>query len=214
MRGMTGATGHVFGQLDGLASCVEADLQIPTDLEQVQIGKNFEGYSQAEQVEKLASVLNGIEGLKFDNWEGLTFDERLQVLQEIENQAAALGGRAPLQVTAHDYGEQGSIFTAGQMSWNTKEILINEKILKQNSLQAEGNVLDTVLHEGRHAYQFSNLYEKRTEPSNEKYQSWVMNQKTGYLTCERFGFERYSMQPLELDARVIAEEVRANVSYR
>ena len=159
-------------------------------------------------------MLNDMDGLKFDNWEGLTLDERLQVLQEVENQAAVLGGRAPLRVTAHDYGEQGSIYTAGQMRWNTKEILINEKILMQNSLQAEGNVLDTVLHEGRHAYQFSNLYEKRTEPSNEKYQSWLMNQKTGYLTCERFGFERYSMQPLELDARVFAEEVRANVSYR
>lgn len=214
MKGMAGAMVHGLGQLDGLASYLEADLQIPANLEQIRTGGNFEGYAQAEQVEKLTSALNDMDGLKFDNWEGLTLSERLQVLQEVENQAAALGGRTPLRVTAHDFGDQGSIYTAGQMRWQTKEILINEKMLMQNSLQAEGNVLDTVLHEGRHAYQFSNLYEKRTEPSDEKYQSWLMNQKTGYLTCDKFGFERYSMQPLELDARVFAEEVRANVSYR
>lgn len=224
MVGTGGMTTHDLGQHDGLAPYLESGLQNPAQFEQLQAGQAFEGYaqtgqafegySQAEQIENLSAALNEMEALKIDHWEGLTFDERLEALQEAENQAAALGGRMPLKVTAYNYGDQGSVFTAGQMRWNTREILINDKLLMQNGLQAEGNLLDTVLHEGRHAYQFSNMYEKRTEPSDEKYKSWVMNQNTGYLPCQLYGFERYSMQPMELDARVFTEEVRANVSYR
>ena len=92
---------------------------------------------------------------------------------------------------------------------------MNVHLLKQDSLTSLRECTDTILHEGRHAYQWSNLYVRRTEPNDELYNSWRMNiLETGYLSCDRFGFQRYSMQPVELDARVFAADTRANLYYR
>lgn len=175
----------------------------------------YEGLNESEQIEKMADYLNGVNEIKYDNWEKLSLNERLNVMQDIENKAAEIEGRVPLQVKGvQSESSSNQIFTAGRMDWGNRSLEINVNLLEQNSLRALNNCVDTVLHEGRHAYQWSNLMVRRTEPSDEKFNAWNMNLNTGYLACEKFGFERYSMQPVELDARVFAEEIRSKISYR
>lgn len=175
----------------------------------------YEGLDELEQVEKMADYLEGIDEIKYENWEKLSLDERLNVMQDIENKAAEIGGRIPLQVRGVQLGNpQGQLFSAGRMVWENQSLEMNVDLLNQDSMQALNTCLDTVLHEGRHAYQWSNMMVRRTERSNEKFNAWCMNLNTGYLPCEQFGFERYSMQPVELDARLFSEEVRSKLTYR
>lgn len=175
----------------------------------------YEGLDELEQVEKMADYLESMDEVKYENWEKLSLDERLNVMQDIENKAAEIGGRAPLQVRGVQLGNpSGQIFSAGRMVWENQSLEINAELLGQDSLQALNACVDTVLHEGRHAYQYSNMMVRRTELSDEKFNAWCMNLNTGYLSCEQFGFERYSMQPIELDARVFSEEVRSKITYR
>jgi len=179
-----------------------------------QVAKRFEALSQAEQVDAVAERMNAMDGLRYENWEKLTLDERLEALQEIENAAAAASCRTPMKITPATYQNTGQVVTMGQMDWANRQILINADVLRQDSFQCYSKCLNTVLHEGRHAYQWSNVYEQRTEPGDERYQSWVMNLETGYVSAERFGFAHYCMQPVELDAREFAEDVLAKVNYR
>lgn len=207
---------RMTGGMTGFGSANLEAVDMQPALELIDI-RRCEGLAQAEQIREMSSYLENMDALKYDNWEKLTLDERLEALQSIENKAASLSGRDPLQVVAVDLGgpDRQGVMTQGQMNWASRQIEMNVHLLKQDSLTSLRECTDTILHEGRHAYQWSNLYVRRTEPNDELYNSWRMNiLETGYLSCDRFGFQRYSMQPVELDARVFAADTRANLYYR
>lgn len=173
----------------------------------------YEGLEETDQIEKIVSFLRKMEEINDKNWKKLSWNERLEVLQKIENIAALVGTRMPLPVIAMKVGKF-PLSANGQMEWSRRRIWINHALLEQEDWSAFADCISTILHEGRHVYQWSNVFVKRTEPSNEKYSAWVMNLQTGYLSYERFGFPRYYMQPVELDARVFAEEICSKIMER
>ena len=99
----------------------------------------------------------------------------------------------------------------GYMNWGEQKIVINEDLIRSNKTEAFQQAIKTLLHESRHAFQYSNIALERTEPNNEKYQSWVLNLATGYCAAKLFGLKNYYLEPLEVDTRVFAEAIVSRI---
>jgi len=86
--------------------------------------------------------------LTTSNWATVTCNERLGALQNLENYFAAVQGRAPRSVQVRSLDE----YVMGKYSpRNPANILISKDLLEDST----GNfmAMDTIIHEGRHAYQ-------------------------------------------------------------
>lgn len=160
-------------------------------------------FEESKQVERVAEYLNNLSDIKYENWVSLSNSERIGVIQRIEIQAAKLGCREPLMIevvpmNAMDYG---------YMDWANKKIALNENLVYSDKYDDYRQCIKILIHEGRHAYQYSNTLIERTEPNDEKFLSWKINIDTGYCSAELFGLKRYYLQPLEVDARVFSESI-------
>lgn len=165
------------------------------------------------QAQEISEAFFEIPELQYDNWKELTPDERISVLQNFEAEIAKIEHRDALPVKSEDLGN--SVF--GQYSPQTNDIAINSNLIEADSKDDYLIVLDTYFHEGRHAYQFYNFMEERIEPSNELFESWNVNLNVlGYNSGDYglFGYEEYYTQPVEVDARVFAEEVMNKLDLR
>ena len=165
--------------------------------------RDLSRFEEAAQIKQMMVYLNYMPEVKRENWINLSFEERVKVVQKIETQAAKVGCRPALVVEAapmnrNDYG---------YMNWGAQKIVINESLLRSNRTEDFQQALKTLLHESRHAFQYSNIALERTEPNDEKYQSWALNIATGYCAAKLFGLKNYYLQPLEVDARVFAEAI-------
>ena len=160
-------------------------------------------FEEGRQIERLAQYLNNMPEIKRENWLNLSFEDRVNVVQRIENQAAKIGCRPALTVESAPMNKN----ERGGMNWGSQKIVINESLLRSNKPEDFQQTIKTLLHEGRHAYQYSNISLERTEPNDEKYQAWVMNLVEGYHVAKLFGHKNYYLQPLEVDARVFSEAV-------
>ena len=160
-------------------------------------------FEEGRQVVRLAQCLNNMPEIKRENWLNLSFEDRAKVVQRIENQAAKIGCRPALTVETASMSESHR----GYMDWSSQKIVLNESLLRSNKPEDFRQTMKTLLHESRHAYQYSNVSLERTEPNVEKYKAWALNYATGYLAANIFGFRRYYLQPLEVDARVFSEAV-------
>lgn len=165
--------------------------------------KDLSRFEEVQQVKQMVYYLNGMPEVKRENWINLSFEERVKVIQKIETQVAKVGCRPALAVetapmNANNYG---------YMNWGSQKIVINENLIRSNKTEAFQQAIKTLLHESRHAFQYSNIALERTEPNDEKYQSWVLNLATGYCAAKLFGLKNYYLQPLEVDARVFAEAI-------
>ena len=160
-------------------------------------------FEESKQVERMVDYLDRLPEVKRENWLNLSFEDRVRAVQKIETQAAKVGCRPALTVKA----ESMSSGNLGYMDWQTQKIAINEDLLMSNKPEDFRQVIKTILHEGRHAYQFSNVSLERTEPNNEKYQAWTLNYVTGYCAARLFGLKKYYLQPVEVDARVFSESI-------
>ena len=160
-------------------------------------------FEEGRQIEKLAQYLNNMPEIKRENWLNLSFEDRVKVVQRIEKQAAKIGCRPALTVETASMSESNR----GYMDWSSQKIVLNESLLRSNKPEDFRQAMKTLLHESRHAYQYSNISLERTEPNDEKYQAWVMNLVEGYHVAKLFGLKNYYLQPLEVDARVFSEAV-------
>jgi hypothetical protein len=167
---------------------------------------------ETEVVEKFLNYLENLEEIKVDNWEHLTLDERVNTLQEIENYAAQIENRPAMNVISEKYDNPG---LQGYFSYQDKLISISEEKILSNDISELRDTLNTIAHEGRHAYQYYNLFEQRIEESDEKFLAWKTNiEEVGYMASDKFGFELYYTQPVEVDARIFAEAVTKNLNLR
>ena len=167
-----------------------------------------ERFSEEVQANRLAEYLQGMDEIKLEKWKDLSLEERREALQKIEDMAAEIGGRPALQVVV----TQLPAGTRGAMNWGSKRINMNETLVSSDAPEDLRQAVKTLVHEGRHAYQFSNVYERRREPNSEKFEAWSVNLETmGYLSVKEYGFHLYYTQPVEVDARVYSESVVARV---
>jgi len=131
--------------------------------------------------------------------------------ERFESKIAEIEHRDVLPVTASDLGD----YTYGQYSPLKKEIVMNEKLIESDSQENYILALSTFFHEGRHAYQYYNLYEKIVEPNSERTMSWRVNlEDLGYKDYGIFGFEEYYTQPIEVDASTFSEEIMMKLDLR
>ena len=75
-------------------------------------------------------------------------------------------------------------------------------------------LVDTVVHEGRHAFQHYAVEHPGVVTDEHVVQAWAANMAPGgYLSAEEFGQRRYQSQPIEADAWSYAARIRGAV-YR
>ena len=77
----------------------------------------------------------------------------MESYSEIETPAAKVGCRpaltvetAPMNTNNYDY-----------MNWGEQKIVINEDLIRSNKTEAFQQAIKTLLHESRHAFQYSNM---------------------------------------------------------
>ena len=164
----------------------------------------LEAPQDAVQIEQISEKMTQIEGLKFSEWRELPFDKRVDLLQNIENEVSRIAHRPACPIQTESLGK--GYF--GYYSLESQMITINSDYIKSNDLSDYKEVLDTIYHEGRHAYQYYNLMEREVHPRQGDLSNWKANLfDYGYQEAKTQGFAAYYLQPQEADARAFAEDV-------
>lgn len=172
----------------------------------------LEAPNDFEQVQLISKKMTEIIGTRFEEWQNLTPKERLNAMQILENSVAEIAHRPSCEIKARSLG-------SGHFGYyNPKDntITINTDYLNSN-YDSYRETLDTVIHEGRHAYQHYNVDQRQVHPSDGDCRNWSENlyedkwsflsEYYGYQSIEEVGFQRYWMQPVEADARAFALDI-------
>lgn len=175
--------------------------------------KYLEAPNDFEQVQQISEKMTGIEGTRFEEWQNLSPQERLNVMQKVENSVAEIAHRPSCEVK----GESLGMGHLGYYNPNNNTITLNMDYLDGSSYESYKEMLDTIIHEGRHAYQYYNIDYRQVHPSDGDCTNWSENlhenkwglfpENYGYQSVEEVGFQRYWMQPVEADARAFATDV-------
>ncbi|MDO4197074.1 MAG: hypothetical protein Q4D33_13120 [Prevotellaceae bacterium] len=194
---------------------IDANPEIGEKIEDFKEGidnKYLEAPSDLEQVKQISECMSEIEGTRYEEWQCMSPQERLEAMQKVENAAAEVAHRPACEVKGESLGE--GYF--GYFDPNSKSITLNTDYL-DGSYECYKDTLDTIIHEGRHAYQHYNVDERQVHPSDGDCTNWSKNlhenmwgmfpENIGYQSPQEVGFERYWMQPVEADARAFAEDV-------
>ncbi len=84
-------------------------------------------------------------------------------------------------------------------------ITINKDYVE--STESYEAVLDTLIHEGRHAYQDYNLNVRETHPRHGEVSNWNLNELHGYQDVEHCGFKSISIATFGIRCTGFAEDV-------
>ncbi len=154
-----------------------------------------------------------------EKWEGMPPAERLQLLQELENREAHAQGRAAYQVVP----ERTNAAESNMGAFDGRVIRINELFLTDACMPDNAarftvaSALDTIIHEGRHAYQqhVVNGRDKSGTVPDDVRRIWLINNIAYSNSTETAaGFALYAIQPIERDARsYAAQEVKRIYRY-
>ena len=156
-----------------------------------------------------------LQSLTDEKWNSLKVYEKLAVLQAVENEIAVREGRQPCQVSGEFIPSSNDGITLGYYSQSTRDITINtEQLVPQSKYGSDYSVhLDTILHEGRHAYQHQAVLGEIEHIDSQAVQAWTDNMAPGhYITYERNPRGYYS-QPIERDARDFARDKAITIEH-
>ena len=182
--------------------------------------EKLEVLRDSEVTERIAEYLSGLEDLKYENWTKLSLEQRKQLLNQIERQIAAIEHRPPLPIEV----EKMKASTFGYQSNYYHKIALNSLYVGSNSQKDYREVIDTIIHEGRHAYQHYNVDVKCIHESGAEVETWRENfydsqyqyyRSTGQRIVIPYNdgslhdvdFRLYYYQPVEIDARNFADDV-------
>jgi hypothetical protein len=136
--------------------------------------------------------------LKNNEWSKLSLQNRGAVMQSIENEVARREGRPPCNVSLFSEPPKNGKIIAGQYA--------NGKI-ELNTYHLNGaseDCLNTILHEGRHAYQEMAVKGEIYHHDKAQLKSWQDNMKPGNYIDPEKNRRAYYKQPIEADAREYA----------
>lgn len=177
----------------------------------------LEAPTDMEQVEQISDTMIKMEGLRLDEWMNLSLEQRVELLNELEVKIAEIEHRPACPIEVEDLGEitekggqlQGHFgYHSSSTIFSGERIVINSELVKSDNPLFYREVLDTVVHEGRHSYQTYNLEHRETHTSRGDLTNWHINmERYGYQNAQLWGFKAYWMQPIEADARKFAEDV-------
>lgn len=137
------------------------------------------------------------------HWEGLNDIGKMRELQMLESNLAELEGRGvkDIELTDPSFFEKVMTKLTGAMRQGyydptTQKIYINKQLL--NSPEDIKKVVNTVAHEGIHAYQDACIRGEAKHYNDAEVEEWRENWKPGnYLNANIYGYELYRNQPLE-----------------
>lgn len=182
---------------------------VETEIPEFVLNREFQEFApnMEVQAEEIRDVFVDIPELQYGEWKELGIDQRTEVLNAFEQEIAKIEMRDAMPV------EHEATKPSLMGYYNGTKLVISDNLLGDDSYNAYREVMDTLFHEGRHAYQFYNLDVARTEASTEMVEAWRVNiQELGYekgrnTLLSNAGFYRYYIQPVEVDARLFAETV-------
>lgn len=177
-----------------------------------------------EMTEGIADYLESVEEIRYENWSNLSLEERTEVLNRIEQKFAEIEHRPAVRV----YVEDMNVNSLGYHSNTEHKIALNAKYVGANNPNLHREVIDTIIHEGRHAYQRYNVDVKCIHESASEVKQWEKNfydPEWGYYSyrgqkiyipfsdgkIHDVGFRLYANQPVEIDARNFASDVLARL---
>lgn len=161
----------------------------------------------------MSSYNDALKCLSTEEWNKLSVQEKLDALQSVENEVAAREGRAPCKVQGQYIQSDSRGTTLGYYSRADRTITINTEQLDSNSKYGNDYKvhLDTVLHEGRHAYQHQAVRGEIKHENSEELAAWTDNMQPGhYITFEK-NPRGYFSQPIEQDARSYAKSAMVGI---
>lgn len=155
----------------------------------------------AQQVDEATNRLREIDEIKPETWQGLEEPERLDTLQQVETEMAEVQGRPFVEVVAEEMSPGSFGYFDGERIHVSTEDLRSEDV---------GENVDTIVHEGRHAYQQYAIDHPGFHHDSAQVQAWNEN-FDNYLTAEAYGQEVYQNQPVEADAWSYASQIRQGI---
>lgn len=178
-------------------------------LELYQNVERVEAPNDMEQIDMVSDVLVNCEELKYENWTRLSDAEKTEVLNQLEEQIAAIECRPPCPV--HFEPLEPNLY--GGYRPGVGDIQLNNFLLA-NDYGNYQELIDTLIHEGRHAYQDYNINVQETHPRHSEVDSWrdTWGNGTGkweyWNDCRtELGVRLYEQQSIEIDARNFAGDV-------
>ena len=215
-----------------LGSIVERfhELKIPSidDIKQwigeifgIEIQKTYEEMEAPQdhvQIEEVSELLENCEELKYENWTKLELSEKMDVLNQLETRIAEIEHRPPCPVKYDP--SMGDLEVVGDKVYGyfggynpeAKDITLNSNLIESNDPKVYMEMIDTIIHEGRHAYQDFNINVCEVHPRHSEVESWAETMgdgKWGYWgDCStQLGQRLYEQQSVEIDARNFAHDV-------
>lgn len=172
--------------------------------------KRIEAPQDFIQIEQISDVLADCKELDYSKWQQLEMSEKVNVLNGLEKQIAKIEHRPPCPIRIVDL----PIHTLGGYNPDTKTIDISRIYVKMSDVDKRQfrEVIDTLVHEGRHAYQDYNVNVCEIHPRHSEVMSWAETMeggKWGYHgdVSTRLGQRLYEQQSVEIDARNFAADV-------
>lgn len=174
------------------------------------------------QTEKIGETIYKSDELKFEKWKKYSLEQRIEVLNNFEQKMATICHRPAIEVSSERL-KDGLLGLCHQ----GEAIILNEKhvLASSDNPEAFENLLETIIHEGRHGYQFYNVYDRLVHTSEAEVESWRENLevlkyrhsepieipiigKFTYTnkTLKAIGARLYYYQPVEIDARNFATD--------
>lgn len=186
------------------------NLLSPEMLEELNI--RLEAPNDMIQIEQVSDVLANCEDIRFENWQSLELNDKVEVLNQLETQIAHIEHRPACPILVEKMG----MGTWGGYNPYTKCITINSDYMEQSEYAREVyyETLDTLVHEGRHAYQDYNVNVCEVHPRHSEVESWFETMEGGkweyWSDCSDYiGLRLYEQQSVEIDARNFAADVLA-----
>lgn len=140
-----------------------------------------------------------ISGLRPDIWAQQP-ENRLNALQELENNIASQDGRNPCMVDVKDLDQytHGMHYSQGDI----EHIDLNSNIV---DTPEPYQAVETLFHESRHSYQHHVVQNPELSENPDMLKDWQMSEDGGYIQPEdSIYYSDYRFQPTEVDARETA----------
>lgn len=206
----------------------EQSIEFREDIETMQSRFEMtEIVTDLEMTEGIAEYLETVDELKYENWSKLSLSERAEVLNKIEQNIAAIEHRPALKVEL----EQMKPRSLGYQCAAENKIVLNSLYVGADSREQHREVIDTIIHEGRHAYQHYNTDVKTIHESISEVRTWYENfydKEYKYYhsgsqkilipyhdgTIHDVDYRLYYYQPVEIDARNFASEVLSKLEAK
>lgn len=180
-----------------------------------------------EMTEGITDYLETVSEFRYENWTKLSLEERTDVLNRVEQKIAEIEHRPALSVGIEEMG-RGDL---GYQCASEKRIALNSKIVGLNTPEAHRLVVETIIHEGRHAYQHYNVDVKCIHESASEVKTWEKNfydPVWGYYQyhgqkiyapnnkgqLRDIGFILYEQQPVEVDARNFTSDISSKLESK